>query len=189
MVIGRRELIAGLSGLGAALAVPAPAAASVAVALPLAEMVRLSRHVLIGRPIDAQSRWETVGRRSRIVTYSLVRVEQALEDGAPDGEVLVRSLGGAVGDVGQIVHGEAMLTLGEPAAVFLSELDAGVFSVTAMSQGHFPVAADRSGVVRLRAGVTSLELLAADGGVVRRLDGRSVPEAETLVRAERARAR
>ncbi|MBM4361416.1 MAG: hypothetical protein FJ104_01955 [Deltaproteobacteria bacterium] len=188
MVIGRRVMLGGLSGLAAALAMPAPAAASVAVALPLAEMVRRSRHVLVGRPIDAQSRWETVGRRSRIVTYSLVRVEQGLEDDTPAGEVLVRSLGGAVGDIGQIVHGEAVLALGEPAAVFLSELDPSVFAVTAMSQGHFPVAADAAGVARLRAGVTSLELLAAAGGAVQRLQGRSVPEAESLVRAERARA-
>lgn len=146
--------------------------------------------MLVGTAVDAQCQWELIGKRKRIVTYSLVRVEAALDGVAPESdEVLVRTLGGSIGDLGQVVHGEAMLALGERSAVFLADATPGVFRVTAMSQGHYPIRMDPVGVHRLRAGVSSMELLGAEDAAVRRLDGRTVTEAQTLLAGELSRAR
>lgn len=172
----------GLAAAGASFS--GMAGASVARALGLDELVLRSRHAVIGTPTEAYCQWETIGKRRRIVTYSLVTVEQPL-DGRPTEtrEVLVRTLGGAMGDLGQIVHGEAALVLHRPSAVFLTELAPSVFRVTAMSQGHYPVR-DEAGVRRVRAGLASLELIAAEGGAVQRLDGRTVPEVERMIAEE-----
>jgi hypothetical protein len=191
-MVTRRGFLMGLSAVGGGAAFGAtrtePAEASVARALSLSELVLRSRHAVIGTPRDAYCQWETIGKRRRIVTYSLVAVEQPL-DGQPTetSEVLVRTLGGSIGDLGQIVHGEAPLALHQPAAVFLAELAPSVFRVTAMSQGHYPVRVE-SGVRRVRAGLASLELLGAEGGAVQRLHGRTVGEVEGMIAEEMRRA-
>jgi hypothetical protein len=161
---------------------------SVARAVGLNELVNKSRHAIVGTAIDASCKWETIGKRKRIVTYSLVRLEDSVDGRVPGtNEVLVRTLGGAIGDLGQIVHGEAMLALHEPAAVFLTDITEGVFRVTAMSQGHYPLKVERQGLKRLRAGIASLELVGIPDGAVHRLDGRTLGEAQSLVIEELGR--
>jgi hypothetical protein len=161
------------------------AGASVALALSLNELVQKSRYALVGTPVDTFGRWETVGHASRIVTYTLVRAEYSV-DGRPPGtsELMVRTLGGRVGDIGQLVPGEATLRLNETATLFLEDLSPDLFAVTAMSQGHYPLLSDDHGVRRLRARTGLLELIGETGSAVRRLDGRTVPEVESMVFAE-----
>jgi hypothetical protein len=58
--------------------------------------------------------------------------------------------------------------------------------VTAMSQGHFPLLADARGVQRLAVSPRLSHLVGSGASAVRRLVGRSVVEADDLVRrAER----
>lgn len=180
-MLTRRAFVGGAAAAAASLSLDAKA--SVARAVPLSELIGRSRHFLLGTPVSAQAVWETVGKRRRVVTYSVVRVESSLALESPDAEVLVRSLGGTVGDVGQIVHGEALLALGERSAVFLSDVAPGVLRVTAMSQGHYPVRTDKAGVHRLHAALASLELV-GKGGAVERLSGRTLVEAQSLVLSE-----
>lgn len=54
-------------------------------------------------------------------------------------ETEVLTWGGRVGDVGQKVHGEAQLTIGEPLVLFLQDAESGLFRVTGMAQGRFSV--------------------------------------------------
>jgi hypothetical protein len=173
--------MAGVAGVGRA-------AASVARALTLTELVHQSRHTLIGMPLELFGRWETVGRRSRIVTYTLVRADQSLDgQPPPTKEIMIRTLGGRVGDIGQTVPGEALLSLRRPATIFVEDLSRDVFAVTAMAQGHYPVLADRQGVKRLRAEAAHLEFLGganAMDSAIHLLDGRTVTEVEGLVREE-----
>jgi hypothetical protein len=185
-MVTRRGFLVGMAAAGAAMS--GVAHASVARAVGLNELVHKSRHAIVGTPIDASCKWETIGKRRRIVTYSLVRLEDSIDGRVPStNEMLVRTLGGAIGDLGQIVHGEAMLALDEPAAVFLSDIVEGVFRVTAMSQGHYPILVESAGPKRLHAGVQSLELVGPPDGAVHRLDGRTLVEARSLVLEELAR--
>jgi hypothetical protein len=118
----------------------APANASVSLLVSLDELVATSTHIVVATPVDRRSVWEEVGQSRRIVTYVRLQVHSAVA-GAPGSEVWVRTLGGAVGGVGQSVSGEAQLVKGAKALFFLSQVD-GAHVVTARAQGHYLVRAD-----------------------------------------------
>jgi hypothetical protein len=186
----RRRFLGGLAAASALWSLPARA--SIARAASLAALVQASRHVVYGASVDAFAQWEQVGPRKCIVTYSVFRVDHPLDGRAPRGsEVTIRTLGGTVGDLGQVFSGEAVVALHERAAVFLR--DAGspdVFSVTAMAQGYYPVAEDAKGVARLRAAFEAVMLVGETDAAMHRLHGCSLAEAETMIARELgARAR
>ncbi|HVU01853.1 MAG TPA: hypothetical protein VHE30_08880 [Polyangiaceae bacterium] len=187
-MLSRRSVLTGGLATAAHLALSRRAGATVARALTLNQLVHQSRHGFVGTPVDAFCRWETIGGHSRIVTYTLVRADYSF-DGRPPAtsDVMVRTLGGAVDDVGQVVPGEAVLDRGVATAVFLEEATRDLFVVTGMSQGSYPVRLERDGVKRLRARASQLEIVGASlESAVRRLDGRSVTETEALVAKELA---
>jgi hypothetical protein len=173
--------------LGVAMAAPwvtRPAQAGVARGLPLEELVKRSAQVLRATPLEAYSEWSRFGRERRIVTYTRIRVQDPLRDGdAPESEVLVRTLGGVVGEIGQVVHGEATLIIGEPCVAFLKPMQDGVLGVTAMAQGHYPLRTDASGLFRLTSSPELAVLLDEKRSAVARLRGRTYDEAKTLIRA------
>jgi hypothetical protein len=155
----------------------------------LNELVHVSQHAIVGTPVDLFGQWEMIGKRSRIVTYTLVRAEHSL-DGRPPAtsEVMIRTLGGVVSDIGQVVPGEAALHRGATAALFIQEASRDLFVVTGMAQGHYPLAVDASGTLRLHATKELVELVGSeDHAAIHALDGRTVAEVETLVRQEMAR--
>lgn len=175
-----------LTALGAALVLPwsRSAHATTARAVGLPELVRTSSLVLSGVARSATCTWESVGKQRRIVTYTVVSVDEALL-GEPGAEVLVRTLGGQVDKIGQIVHGEATLTLGERAVLFLEPIASGALRVTAMAQGHYPLRADAHGELRLQPS-PSLDHLATDAdSAVTRLRDLRVGEAERAAREAR----
>jgi hypothetical protein len=181
-MLSRRQMLRGI-GLGCtALAAPRVASATLARAVTLPELVGLSQYALVGVATDADSRWETVGQSRRIVTYVRVAVTQPI-DGRPPPEtsLLLRTLGGRVGDIGQLVHGEARFELGAPAVLFVTPDGDGVLGITAMAQGHYPLGADPGDAVRLRASPNIPSLVRVDGSAVQRLVRRTVVEAEGLV--------
>jgi len=155
-------------------------------AITLTELVSLSKHAVVATPQASSSRWETVGDRERIVTYTPVRVEFVLDGSSPPNEIMVRTLGGRVGDLGQLVPGEAPLRKDATAALFLEPVAVDVFGVSAMAQGHYPIQTDAKGARRLQAHRISSATLAPDTAIVR-LDGRTVGEAESFVYQEVAR--
>ena len=188
-MLSRRSLITGgLSALAVSRVFRVrPAQATLMRAITLNELVSQSRHAIVATPGEASSRWETIGGHERIVTYTKVRVEYPLDGTAPpSSELVVRTLGGRVGDIGQIVPGEAPLRRLGTAALFLEPVATDVFAVTAMSQGHYPILADLKGAKRLRAPNLSLRQMTSDAAGVR-LDGRTVVEVEGLVYQEVAR--
>jgi hypothetical protein len=169
-------------GLGAlAAGLPKVAQASVARALSLVDLSRQSENALVGTALEAASRWEVVGGRKRIVTYTRVRVDELFAGEATESEILVRTLGGKVGKVGQVVHGEAMLLLKEPAVLFIGYAPDGVIGVAGMSQGHYPIRADEHGTRRLRPSPRSFELLGTDSAA-KQLSGRTIGDARDRVR-------
>lgn len=151
-------------------------------AITLPELVGLSRFALVGTATDAYSRWETVGNARRIVTYVRLEVTQPIDGRPPpDTSLMVRTLGGQVGDIGQLVHGEARFELGAASVVFVTPDTDGVFGVTAMAQGHYPLHADAGDQPRLGPSPNMPTLTRLDGSAVQRLVRRTVTEAEGLV--------
>lgn len=162
--------------------VGSPAQGSLARAVGVEELVARSRHVLLGEPLDAESLWERVGQRKHIVTYTRVRTVELLagEDPKQD-ELMLRTLGGRIDDVGELVHGEAILTLGQRSMLFVMPAK-DALAVTAMAQGHYPLTRDDKGAERLRRSPQAVELLQIDGSAVKRLAGLDVASARTLLR-------
>ncbi|HLV22757.1 MAG TPA: hypothetical protein VKZ49_17825 [Polyangiaceae bacterium] len=183
-MLSRRSFLSLSSAGAASLLLPfGTAHASVFRAIGLEELVSASDTVLLATPLSSESRWEVVARRRRIVTYTRVRVDEALVADPKSTEELVRTLGGRVGDIGQVVHGEAVLGVAERSVLFLGRpTEQGARVVTAMAQGHYPLLADPKGALRLRPSPRLGELLERKGqSAVDLLSGRSLPEATRLI--------
>jgi hypothetical protein len=181
-VLTRRDALTllGATTLGITLA-PQPAGATTARAITLPELVTRSGQIFFGRPLEASSRWEDVGSGRRIVTYTRVQVEEPL-DGDAEQEYLIRTLGGKVGRVGQIVHGEALLRIGEDNLVFVRQHRNGSHVVTARAQGQYLLRADDRGTRRLERSPRVANLVNEQDSAAHVLVGRTVSEARRLVR-------
>lgn len=171
----------------ASLAVAKVATASTARAVSLQHLVERSSRIVRSTPLDSFARSETIGGTQHVVTYSRLRVEEALQGDSAESEILVRTLGGTLGAVGEIVHGEAELALNQPCIVFLHDNADGVEVVTAMAQGHYPLALDARGIPRLGASRNLPHLVpgAASVSAVEQLTGLGVAEARSLIRGVR----
>ena len=172
---------------------PRSASASTFVELSVAELVSKSTLVVAATPLESTSVWQdNDGRGRRIVTFTRVRVDRLIDGRAP-ADVWIRTLGGEVGDIGQHVDGEAVLTIGKAGLLFLRNLSDGTHAVVGMSQGHFPLQlAKGGGVAKLLppAGMGRLiaraDLLAAPNPPARLvLAGRTLDDAAKLIIAER----
>lgn len=157
------------------------AAASVSIAVTWDGLLHESTAAIVGTPQDGMSVWEN----GRLYTYTRVHVEQAVAGDAPATDAWVRTMGGVVGKVGQLVDGEAVLAPGQRSLLFLTAGPVGAFDVTARGQGQFLVKTDGPGapahVVRSRSVGTLLAPMTADAQATAvlaadRLDGRPVSD-------------
>jgi hypothetical protein len=180
--VTRRGLLIGL-GTGAALsAFGVRASATVARSLTLPALVQSSRRIVVVTALAAESRYEELGRRRRIVTDTRVRVEEALAKGERvESELMVRTLGGSVGRVGELVHGQARLALGQACVTFLLQGPEGLHYVNGMAQGHYPLTQDS--LRRLMKSPDLGELLDAKSSAVHELVGSELSQAASRIRA------
>jgi hypothetical protein len=120
----------------------ADAKASVSIAVTWEGLLHESSAAALVTALDARPVWEG----DRIYTYTHVRVERAVAGELATGdEAWVRTMGGVIGKIGQVVDGEPVLTRGQSSLVFLHAIagrPAGAYDVTARGQGQFPVVAD-----------------------------------------------
>lgn len=159
-LLSRRSWLAGLGGLGLIGFAPRPASAGVIIPTPLRELVETSQHVLVATPRTGDSTWEEIAGSRRIVTYTRLTVDEVLDGRDPaDSELMVRTLGGQVGRLGQVVHGEAELRREEVCVVFLKDRRDGTFRVTGLAQGHYPLVSDARGTRRLNTSPNLAEVL------------------------------
>lgn len=185
-MLQRRTLLEGLAALAATLAFPAAARAALMRVLSLPDLLKSSEHVLQAVPLDVTAQWETVGERRRIVSYTRVRVEELIAGAKPaKSEILVRTLGGQIGEVGQVVFGEAALRVNEPCVIFLRRAVVNVEQVVAMAQGHYPIFRDPAGTRRLLPSPNLAELRSSGDSAVRALVGLRLEQAKGLIRAVR----
>ena len=104
------------AALSAAVLVPTDAQASVSIAVGFDALVKDADSVGIVTPVEAKSVWED----GRIYTYTRVKVEQAVAgELGTNGEGWVRTMGGVVGKIGQLVDGEPVLTTGKSSLLFM----------------------------------------------------------------------
>src|SRR5687768_5133278 len=100
--VSRRGL---LVGLGAGLATGAfaeQASATIVRSLSLPALVKGSRRIVVVTALASESHVEELGRRRRIVTDTRVRVEETVaKSQGIASELMVRTLGGAMGGVGE----------------------------------------------------------------------------------------
>jgi hypothetical protein len=89
--------------------------------------------------IESRSVWEG----GRIYTYTHVRVDRTVAGNLPTGgDAWVRTMGGVVDRIGQLVEGEAVLVGGRPSLLFLHPGPIGALEVTARGQGQLAIVAD-----------------------------------------------
>jgi hypothetical protein len=127
------------------------AKATVSASVRFDQLLEESSAVAEATPIDTRSLWEG----DRIVTYTRMRVER-LVAGHVTGDVWVRTLGGEVGDLAQIVEGQATFPLDRPSLLFLrvhvdpvTGKPTESFVVVERAQGQFPVVTSAGKPLRL----------------------------------------
>jgi hypothetical protein len=138
MAFGRALLGAALALPLVAVLVPSDASASVSIAIGFDALCKDADNIAIVTPGDATSVWED----GRIYTYTKIHVDQGVAgDLGAGAEGYVRTMGGVVGNVGQMVDGEPVLSGGRPALLFLRKLGAGggAYEVSARAQGQYPI--------------------------------------------------
>lgn len=120
--------------------VPTDAHASVSIAVAFDALVKDADAVGVVTPVEAKSVWED----GRIYTYTKVKIDQSVAGDVGTGsEGWVRTMGGVVGKIGQMVDGEPVLTVGKPSLLFLRNFkQGGTWQVSARAQGQFPVLVD-----------------------------------------------
>jgi hypothetical protein len=153
-------LLAALAGPVAGLVAEPQAQASVSIAVALDELVARSSSVAMVTPFEARMLWED----GRIYTYTHVHVDTAVGGKLAQGdEPWVRTMGGVVNGTGQVVDGEAVLTTGRPALLFLHVGPPGALEVTARGQGQYAIRLDEKQQPRL------VQSSSAGGGIMPRL--------------------
>ena len=142
--------------MSSGLVLPREAQASVAIAVSLEDLARASSVIARVTAVDRESAWED----GRIVTYSRVRVDDVIAGATPSSarELRIRTLGGSVGEVGQLVEGEPLLVPSESSIVFLTARPSGAglpvaLVVVGRAQGQLIVRRDVHGreIVRIGA--------------------------------------
>jgi hypothetical protein len=130
----------------ATLLVPTDARASVSIAVGFDALVKDADSVVVITPVESKSVWED----GRIYTYTRVKVDQGVAGDLGTGaEGWVRTMGGVVGKIGQLVDGEPVLVGGKQSLLFLRKFQTGgTFEVSARAQGQYPVVLDDASKVR-----------------------------------------
>lgn len=122
------------SCLVASLAIVGVASATTIEALDMRSLVRESDHVVLATVIATEARYDHL---DRIVTDATLRVDERMWGPAREGQtIVVRRLGGVIGDLGLRVEGEASYEPGERVILFATmNRSAGVLRPVGMSQG------------------------------------------------------
>jgi hypothetical protein len=131
-----------LASACASLFVPSDASASVSIAVGFDALVKDADAVVVITPNEAQSVWED----GRIYTYTKVKVDQGVAgDLGAGADGWVRTMGGVVGKIGQMVDGEPVFQTGKPSLLFLRKFKENtVFEVSARGQGQYPIKIDET---------------------------------------------
>lgn len=121
-------------------AAPRAAEASVSIAVRFDALVADADLIAEAEPLEHRSVWEN----GRIYTYTRLAIREAVA-GADEREVWVRTMGGVVDKVGQLVDGEPVFAQGARTLVFLHRLrdvQQPTWVVSARAQGQYSIVRD-----------------------------------------------
>ncbi len=179
--MNRRQSLGLLGATVTALTWAGAARATTARAVSLPDLVARSTRIVRGTALESFARAEDVGETRHIVTYTRLRVEDLIHGGPAEPELLVRTLGGKIGRLAELVHGEAELALDEACLVFVQANTDGIDQVTAMAQGHYPIRNEAGGTLRLGASRNMPHLLGRPDSAVAVLPGLPMQQARELI--------
>jgi hypothetical protein len=117
--------------------VAASAAATSLARMSLGDLARTARTIVRVRCLGSESRWE----KGEIWTFTRFEPLETLKGSAPQ-PLVVRLIGGRVGNLASVVDGVPRFRPGEEVILFLERTRAGDLSVTAWSEGSFRVRRD-----------------------------------------------
>lgn len=136
------------------------ASASVVELLDLETLVKEADQVVLARVIKASSHYD---ERGRIVTDYEMQVERAEKGNlAPGAAIVVRKLGGVVGDLGMRVEGEPSFEPGETVLVFGAKGKRSFLRPVGMGQGAMRIF-EQDGVRWARSDAQGMALVARSG--------------------------
>ena len=158
------------------------APASIVRGLTLEELVRGSHRIVTGVALESASHWVSIGQQRRIVTDTRVKCEALLEPGRST-ELIVRTYGGQVGRIGELVQGEPQLVLGSPCLLFLCGPLEGVHYVMGMAQGHYPLRTGSGETRYLTPSPELPKLVNLERSALKRLVGQRLAAARSLIEA------
>ncbi len=148
-----------------------PAAATIMIPLSIEDMTARAVTVVRARVADSSARWD--GARKHIHTYTNLEILDVIAGDRAKGDVVVvRTLGGAVGEIGMKVSGTAKFESGEEIVVFLTQepLEAGTLRVVGMSQGKYDVRRDAGKPAIVVPGLEGVAFAARGSDGVMRVD-------------------
>ena len=181
----RRRVICGGLALTVELASQS-AEATLVRGLPLTALVQQSERIAIIEPLGAVCVYAEIGGRRSIVTDTRVLVHEHWL-AADERELTLRTLGGRLDGVGELVHGQPVLEAGVRAVAFLKlGRDRQVWWATGMAQGHFPLTGS-SETSRLLENPGLPSIVHLETSAVRSLVGRELRQARILTRKAAAR--
>ena len=122
-------------------AVPAALGAVVA-RKDLPTMVQEAEVICLGSVIALESNWDE--QHGVIYSLATIKVRQILKGAEPGETLVVRYLGGTVGDIGMSVPGAPAFRSGEDVLLFLTPEEDGSYCVIGMSQGKYAIEYDES---------------------------------------------
>lgn len=179
--IQRRAVVRAGASL-AALLLPSRAFATLLRGLPLRDLVQQSHHVALLTALDSRCVYLEIAGRRAIVTESRLRVDDVVARETPQSsELIVRTLGGQIGNEGELVHGQAEFSPDQSGLAFLTRGSDESLWVTGMAQGHYPVDARAAVEPRLTLSPHLPTIRDWDRSAVHALAGQTVARARGLV--------
>lgn len=177
MLIRRPVRLAAAASALAAILVCATAQATVVVALSRAEMARRADLIVRASVLGHQSRWNEDG--SQIITLTELRVTRWIKGNATSSTLVLRQLGGTVGDTRSHIAGDPQLGQGDDVVLFLRRGDQlggrAVVYLYAMAQSAFHVTRSRSGALRVQRDLEGLTFAVRDGEQLRLVEPAAEP--------------
>ena len=180
--MNRRVFLSCAGGAAALALLPRPAAATLVIGLTLHQLVERSAHIVVVRALDSTSSHTTLGGRRCIVTDTRVQVQDVLAKTSPSEQVLtVRTLGGRVGGMGELVLGQAIFSPATPDVAFLKRGADGAHWFVGMAQGHYPLRVDSERELTLQHSTSLPEIRNFQTSAVRELSGMRLTAARRLL--------
>jgi hypothetical protein len=122
-----------------ALFLSAPAFATTVTRLNMEQLVQRADLIVQGHVESVYSQWDEA--RRLVFTYISIRVDEPLK-GEYRQSVLIRQVGGTVGNIQMSIAGVPQFKSGEMAIVFLKHQDDSTFQVVGMNQGLYKIVED-----------------------------------------------